>query len=334
MSKLIKRLSGDFTIISNKVFRNKKLGVTDRGTLCTLLSLPDNWNFSIRGLAAILPDGVTKIENSLNRLEHDHHYLKRGRVFENGRIIDWDYIISDEPMDADEDEDGGNVENVENSAASAPRDTEIQDVELLDTENPYLEKRHLENRYAYKELNNQESKNKILCDKESTNQSASAQETDSVETVENMIDGVIEGYCTDKQRMKNIIMAHIEYDDMLEWIKLFGKDITVAEIKQVVNKLAKVATCGQGRVINRDGENPEHFTKYEVQEAVLNINRECIEMMIEIMREKAPGTVRNKTGYMVSVLIKLGSEYDIVANSEERSIKYDVQQLLRYDDFD
>ena len=46
MSKLIKRLSGDFTIISNKVFRNKKLGVTDRGTLCTLLSLPDNWNFS------------------------------------------------------------------------------------------------------------------------------------------------------------------------------------------------------------------------------------------------------------------------------------------------
>lgn len=88
MSKLIKRLSGDFTIISNKVFRNKKLGVTDRGTLCTLLSLPDNWNFSIRGLAAILPDGVTKIENSLNRLEYDHHYLKRVRVFENGRIID------------------------------------------------------------------------------------------------------------------------------------------------------------------------------------------------------------------------------------------------------
>ena len=64
MSKLIKRLSGDFTIISNKVFRNKKLGVTDRGTLCTLLSLPDNWNFSIRGLAAILPDGVTKIETA------------------------------------------------------------------------------------------------------------------------------------------------------------------------------------------------------------------------------------------------------------------------------
>lgn len=329
MSKLIKRLSGDFTIISNKVFRNKKLGVTDRGTLCTLLSLPDNWNFSIRGLAAILPDGVTKIENSLNRLEYDHHYLKRVRVFENGRIIDWDYIISDEPMDTDEDEDGGIVGNVENFVASTPRDTDIQDAELLDTENPYLEKQHLENRYAYKELNNQESKNKILCDKESTNQSASAQETDSIETVENLIDGVIEGYSTDTKRIKSIIKEHIEYEDYLQWIRLFGKDMTTAEIKQLVDKLAKTATSSKGRVIN-----DERFSKYEVQEAVLNLNRECIEMGYEVLRQKAPGTINNRTGYLVSVLIKLGSEYDLVANSEERSIKYDVQQMLHYDDFD
>ena len=149
----------------------------------------------------------------------------------------------------------------------------IQDAELLDTENPYLEKRHLENRYAYKELNNQESKNKILCDKESTNQSASAQETDSVETVENMIDGVIEGYSTDTKRIKSIIKEHIEYEDYLQWIRLFGKDMTTAEIKQLVDKLAKAATSGKGRVIN-----DESFSKYEVQEAVLNLNRECIEM--------------------------------------------------------
>ncbi len=326
MSKLIKRLSGDFTIISNKVFRNKKLSVTDRGTLCTLLSLPDNWNFSIRGLSAILPDGVTKIENSLNRLEHKHHYLKRVRVYENGRIVDWDYIISDEPMQPDEDDDG-DVENVENASFSAPQDTDLQDAELLDTENQYQEKRHLEKQYAYKKLNNQEPKNKILCDKESIDQSASAQERDSVENVESTNDRLSDGYITDTKKIKNIIKEHIEYSEYAEWINIFGKDMTVKELSQLVDKLAKASTSGQGRVING-----ESFTKYEVQEAVLNLNRVCIEQGFEVLREKEPKAVTNKTGYLVSVLIKLGSEYELVANSEERSIAYDVRNMLGYED--
>ena len=140
---------------------------------------------------------------------------------------------------------------------------------------------------------------------------------------------MIEGYSTDTKRIKSIIKEHIEYEDYLQWIRLFGKDMTTAEIKQLVDKLAKAATSGKGRIIN-----DESFSKYEVQEAVLNLNRACIEMGYETLRKKAPGTVHNRTGYLVSVLIKLGSEYDIVANSEERSIAYDVQQMLRYDDFD
>ncbi|MBR0529031.1 MAG: hypothetical protein IJJ76_04620 [Ruminococcus sp.] len=333
MSKLIKKLSGDFTIISNKVFRNKKLGVTDRGTLCTLLSLPDNWNFSIRGLAAILPDGVTKIENSLNRLEHDHHYLKRVRVFENGRIVDWDYIISDEPMLPDEDEDGsGGVENVENSSFSAPGDTDFQDAELLDTENPYLEKRHLENRYAYKELNNQKSKNKILCDKESFDQSPSTASKTAVESVENshdgMIDGSSDGYITDKKTMVNILKEHIGFDEYVKWTNILGERyMPVSELAQIIDKLAKAATCGEGRVINR-----EKFTKEEVQAAVLNINMKCIERAVEKMRVKAPGTISAEDSYMVSVLINLGSGIDIITNSEERSIEYDVKMMFGHDD--
>lgn len=104
--------------------------------------------------------------------------------------------------------------------------------------------------------------------------------------------------------------------------------MTIKELDQLVEKLAKAATSGHGRIINE-----ESFTKEEVQEAVLNLNRECIEMAIEVMRTKEPGSVQNKAGYLVSVLIKLGSEYDLVANSEERSIDYDVRyNLLGYDD--
>lgn len=49
------------------------------------------------------------------------------------------------------------------------------------------------------------------------------------------IDGVIEGYSTDTKRIKSIIKEHIEYEDYLQWIRLFGKDMTTAEIKQLVD---------------------------------------------------------------------------------------------------
>lgn len=69
MPKLKKKLSGNFTIINNTVLRDKRMGCTERGAYVTLVSMADDWNFSIRGLAAIMPDGVTKISGALKRLE-------------------------------------------------------------------------------------------------------------------------------------------------------------------------------------------------------------------------------------------------------------------------
>ena len=51
------------------MLRDMRLGVTERGLLLTMLSLPDNWNFSIKGLSRILPDGCAKIGTALHNLE-------------------------------------------------------------------------------------------------------------------------------------------------------------------------------------------------------------------------------------------------------------------------
>ena len=69
MPKLKKRKSKDYTIISNTMLRDKSLGGMERGLFLTMWSLPDNWDFSIKGLCAILPDGYTKVSNSLKKLE-------------------------------------------------------------------------------------------------------------------------------------------------------------------------------------------------------------------------------------------------------------------------
>ena len=69
MPKLKKKITRDFTTIHNTMLRDMRLGATERGLLLTMLSLPDNWNFSIKGLSRILPDGCAKIGTALHNLE-------------------------------------------------------------------------------------------------------------------------------------------------------------------------------------------------------------------------------------------------------------------------
>ena len=58
MSKLYKKVTKDFVVVSNRITRDPNLRLADKGLLTFLLSLPDGWNFSVNGLAAILPEGI------------------------------------------------------------------------------------------------------------------------------------------------------------------------------------------------------------------------------------------------------------------------------------
>ena len=78
----------DYTLIENACLRDKALDIAERGLLVTMLSLPDNWDFNGVGLSSILPCGKSKVYSTLNKLE-TAGYLKRSRVYENGKVSDW-----------------------------------------------------------------------------------------------------------------------------------------------------------------------------------------------------------------------------------------------------
>ena len=59
-----------------------------------MISMPENWKFSIKGLSAILPDGERKISTALKELEN-RGYLIRKRIYVNGKIAEWIYLFSD-----------------------------------------------------------------------------------------------------------------------------------------------------------------------------------------------------------------------------------------------
>ena len=83
----------NFTPISNDVFRDARLNLTDRGLLTTLMSLKTDWNFTVEGMASILPDGKGRIKSSLKRLESlgyitvSHERDRDGRFAKNRLIL-------------------------------------------------------------------------------------------------------------------------------------------------------------------------------------------------------------------------------------------------------
>lgn len=100
MAILRNRSQSGFTVITNNIFSDQNLSNKAIGMLCKMLSLPDNWNFSEKGLQAIMhKDGQASIRSGLKELQ-DAGYLRRYRVHdENGRFTGWEWEITNNPSD-------------------------------------------------------------------------------------------------------------------------------------------------------------------------------------------------------------------------------------------
>ncbi len=88
----------DFTVMSNYHLRDVELSLKAKGLLSLMLSLPEDWDYTTKGLACICRDGVDSITSALKELEN-HGYLTRQRTrYENGRLGDITYTIHEKPV--------------------------------------------------------------------------------------------------------------------------------------------------------------------------------------------------------------------------------------------
>ena len=88
---------GNYVIISRVFLKDKALNGRDRGVFSTILSLPGDWNLSVSGLAAILPDGETAIRASLNNLTKQGYLKKIQPKNADGTFSKCVYIIDENP---------------------------------------------------------------------------------------------------------------------------------------------------------------------------------------------------------------------------------------------
>ena len=76
----------DYTVMSNHHLRNGKLSLKAKGLLSMMLSLPEDWNYTTRGLAKICKEGVDAIGGALRELETAGYIVRHQLRDRQGRI--------------------------------------------------------------------------------------------------------------------------------------------------------------------------------------------------------------------------------------------------------
>ena len=114
--------TNNYTVMSNHHFKEKKMSLKAKGLLSLMLSLPDDWDYSISGLATLSKDGKDSIMSALAELEK-FGYLTRTRLTnEKGQFAGVEYNIFEipQPKNPISEKPNEENENSENSNAEKP----------------------------------------------------------------------------------------------------------------------------------------------------------------------------------------------------------------------
>ena len=87
----------NFTMMSNHHLRNKKLSLKAVGLMSKILSLPDEWDYSLKGLAKLNADGIDGVRSAVQELEDAGYIIRRQRRDKNGRMAQSEYLVFEIP---------------------------------------------------------------------------------------------------------------------------------------------------------------------------------------------------------------------------------------------
>ena len=154
--------TSDYTVISNYHLKEKGMSLKAKGLLTLMLSLPENWDYSISGLASICAENETAIKTGLNELKK-FGYLRISKIFPNkkrgNKKIEYVYEIFEKPLKEDKRQEEQKTEE---------QTLESQAVENQGIENLPLESQAVENQGQLntKELNTNKLSTKEVSTKE------------------------------------------------------------------------------------------------------------------------------------------------------------------------
>ena len=269
----------DYTVMSNHHLRDKSLSLKAKGLLSLMLSLPEEWDYTTKGLARICKDGVDSICAGVRELE-EHGYVIRQRVRNpNGQLGAIEYTILEQPRPPEP----GKPER-ENPVLDNPEQA-----------SPVLEEPEQENPA---QLNtNRSSKEKSKKDLSSTEGSNPVQ---SIPHPPRGSDRKGRDRMRERESYRELILENIEYDCLIQNHRL-DRDRLDELVELMVDTV-----CSNREMIRIAGDD---YPAEVVKSRFLKLNSSHIEYVLDRMRENTT-YVRNIKKYLLAALYNAPATID------------------------
>ena len=258
----------DYTVMSNHHLRNHELSLKAKGLLSMMLSLPDDWNYTTRGLAKICKEGVDAIGNALRELETAGYIVRHQLRDRQGRISDTEYVIYEQPQ---------------------PRqpDTAEPDTASPDTENPYLDKPDTE---KPAELNIEKSNTQKSITHGSSTDSIPSREPAAVRPPERK--GRDAMSLAEMKNYRDLILENIEYDLLCQRFATYREDLD-----EIVELMVETV-CAKRKTTRIAGSDFPHEV---VRSRFLKLDSSHIEFVMDCLKKNTT-EIRNMKQYLLTVL--------------------------------
>ena len=253
----------DYTVMSNHHLRNANLSLKAKGLLSMMLSLPEDWNYTTRGLAKICKEGVDAIGAALRELEAAGYIVRHKLRDRQGRISDTEYVIYEQPQ------------------------LRKPDTDSPDTENPYMDKPDTE---KPAELNIEKSNTEKSITYGSNTDSIPFQETAAAIPPERK--GRDAMSVTEIENYRELILENIEYDCLKQRYPLYLDDLN-----EIVELLVETV-CARRKTTRISGADFPHEI---VRSRFLKLDSSHIEFVMDCL-QKNTTQVRNMKQYLLAVL--------------------------------
>ena len=274
----------DYTVMSNHHLRDKSLSLKAKGLLSLMLSLPEEWDYTTKGLARICKDGVDSICAGVRELE-EHGYVIRQRVRNaNGQLGAIEYTILEQPRPPEPKPGKPERENpvLDNPEQASPvlEEPEQGNPAQLNTNRSSKEK-------SKKDLSSTEGSNPVLSSPKAPRGS----------------DGMGRDWMRERESYRELILENIEYDYLIQSHQL-DRDRLDELVELMVDTV-----CSRRETIRIAGDD---YPAEVVKSRFLKLDSSHIEYVLDRMRENTT-YVRNIKKYLLAALYNapatIGSYY-------------------------
>ena len=269
----------DYTVMSNHHLRNAGLSLKSKGLLSMMLSLPEDWNYTTRGLAKICKEGTDSIGSALKELERAGYIIRNRLRDSKGKIVDVEYVIYETPHPPDT---GQPCENEPDTACP-------------DTENPDMDHPCLENR---PQLN----KEKRIPEEQNTDSSSTEGSNPVLSSpkVPRGSDGMGRDWMQERESYRELILENIEYDYLIQ-----NRQLDRDRLDELVELMVDTV-CSRRETIRIAGDD---YPAEVVKSRFLKLDSSHIEYVLDRMRENTT-YVRNIKKYLLAALYNAPATID------------------------